>query len=183
MGSNPTRATNGTVRQRKSGHIQNMVIEGSTPSRATCLKQTAGSPALQAPRSKLQTHTHCGWARSQPGLISQDRRVRPPDPLLQRAGRSVRDLRRMISTERLAPGTIFRHTQQTTQQTTQRAARITGRHLLCTQEIGVRFSGGPLFRKVAGYGLPGLAANECSLNTRSQSSNLWPSADSQMARW
>lgn len=31
--------------------------------------------------------THCkqrrGWASAQPGLISQDRRVRPPDPLLR----------------------------------------------------------------------------------------------------
>ena len=26
---------------------------------------------------------HRGWASAQPGLISQDRRVRPPDPLLQ----------------------------------------------------------------------------------------------------
>ena len=25
---------------------------------------------------------HRGWASAQPGLISQDRRVRPPDPLL-----------------------------------------------------------------------------------------------------
>ena len=27
-----------------------------------------------------------GWASAQPGLISQDRRVRPPDPLLHSAG-------------------------------------------------------------------------------------------------
>ena len=32
---------------------------------------------------QLQCKQHRGWASAQPGLISQDRRVRPPDPLLR----------------------------------------------------------------------------------------------------
>ena len=59
-------------------------------------------------REAFITQKRCGWARSQPSLISLERRVRPPDPLLSRA------------------------------------VRQTVRHLFCKQEIGVRFSDGPL---------------------------------------
>ena len=35
------------------------------------------------PRPATEYKQHRGWASAQPGLISQDRRVRPPDPLLR----------------------------------------------------------------------------------------------------
>src|SRR5208282_1123566 len=43
-----------------------------------------------------------------------------------------------------------------------RAAGPTERHRLCTPEIGVRLPGGPLERKVVGYGLPSRSAKAVS---------------------
>ena len=62
-------------------------------------------PALMRPARPdryrdLQLNTCCGWAKAHPGPISLDRRVRPPDPLLdcgrvrkqaKRRGRESRD--------------------------------------------------------------------------------------------
>ena len=44
--------------------------------------------------------------------------------------------------------------------------------LVCNQEIGVRIPGGPLIRKVAGYGWPGCGANAVLPHRRSEFESL-----------
>ena len=44
--------------------------------------------------------------------------------------------------------------------------------LVCNQEIGVRIPGGPMIRKVAGYGWPDRTANAVLLHRRSEFESL-----------
>ena len=137
---------------------------------------------LRAGRCSAESHKLGGWVRLPcPQLVLTDGRVgklaKPPAERLVRVGSTpipATDLYRSIVpwSNGKAPGLHPGDGGSTPSGMTRGSFGVDGRLVqredawLAHQEIGVRFPGRPLSssvrRKVAGYGSPGLTANECA---------------------